>query len=83
MAQIYEEELTNSDGEWIYVAIPRDWKGAEDKKVQVILNDLCLIVPEGVMNATKELLVLRFLEAMIDAKIIDAGDVQKAVEHIL
>jgi hypothetical protein len=29
------------------------------------------------------LIVLRLLEAMIEGDVIDAGDVQKAVEHIL
>lgn len=83
MTYVYDQELTSTDGEWLYVQIPKDWKGAEDKKVRVILNDLCVVVPEGVANATKELLVLRFLEALIDSNIIDYGDVQKAVEHIL
>ena len=58
-------------------------EGAEEKKVRIIVNDLCVIVPEGIANATGELLVLRFLEAMINGKIIDYGDVQKAVEHLL
>ncbi len=83
MAYIYEQELTSSDDSWFYVAIPKDWKGAEGKKVKVIVNDLCVIVPKGIADATGELLVLRFLEAMIDGKIIDYGDVQKAVEHLL
>lgn len=82
MVYIYDQELT-SDGDWFYVAIPKDWKGGEDKKVRIIVNDVCVVVPEGVANATKELLVLRLLEALINGKIIDYGDVQKAVEHIL
>lgn len=83
MTEVYDQELTSSDGDWFYVPIPKDWKWAEDKKVKVIVNDLCVIVPEGVASATGELLVLRFLEAMIEGRIIDYGDVQKAVEHLL
>lgn len=84
MAYVYEQELTTSDDSWFYVAIPKDWKGVEaDKKVRVIVNDICVIVPEGIANATGELLVLRFLEAMISGKVIDYGDVQKALEHLL
>ena len=83
MAYMYEQELTNSDDSWFYVGIPKDWKGAEEKKVRIIVDGLCVIVPEGIANATGELLVLRFLEAMIKGKIIDYGDVQKAVEHLL
>lgn len=84
MAYVYEQELTNSDDSWIYVPIPKDWKGLEEeRKVRIIVNDICIIVPEGIANATGELLVLRFLEAMINGKVIDYGDVQKAVEHLL
>jgi hypothetical protein len=84
MAYEYEQELTQSDDSWFYVPIPKDWKGIEsEKKVRVIVNGICIIVPEGIANATGELLVLRFLEAMIDGKIIDYGDVQKALEHLL
>jgi hypothetical protein len=83
MAYIYDQELTSSDDSWFYVGIPKDWKGAEEKKVKIIVNDLCVIVPEGIANATGELIVLRFLEAMINGKIIDYGDVQKALEHLL
>jgi hypothetical protein len=83
MAYMYEQELTRSDDSWFYVGIPKDWKGAEERKVKIIVNDLCIIVPEGIADATGELLVLRFLEAMIKGKIIDYGDVQKAVEHLL
>ncbi|MEM2761035.1 MAG: hypothetical protein QXU32_06320 [Nitrososphaerales archaeon] len=84
MAYVYEQELTSSNDEWFYVPIPKEWKGVEsEKKVRIIVNDICVIVPEGIANATGELLVLRFLEAMINGKIIDYGDVQKAVEHLL
>jgi hypothetical protein len=34
-------------------------------------------------GATGELIVLRLLEAMMAGEIIDAGDIQKAIEHIL
>lgn len=84
MAYVYEHELTTEDDSWVYVPVPKDWKGIEDeRKVRVIVNDICIVVPEGIANATGELLVLRFLEAMISGKVIDYGDVQKAVEHLL
>ncbi|MFY3740153.1 MAG: hypothetical protein HMLIMOIP_000578 [Candidatus Nitrosomirales archaeon] len=83
MAYMYEQELTSSDDSWFYVGIPKDWKGAKEKKVKIIVNDLCVIVPESIANATGELLVLKFLEAMINGKIIEYGDVQKALEHLL
>lgn len=83
MAYEYEQELTKSDDSWFYVGIPKDWKGAEEKKVRIIVNDICVIVPEGIANATRELLVITFLQAMIDSKIIDYGDVQKAAEHFV
>ena len=84
MIYVYEQQLTNSDNSWFYVPIPKDWKGVEEEKnVRIIVNDICIIIPEGIANATGELLVLKFLEAMIDAKVIDYGDVQKALEHLL
>ncbi len=84
MAHVYEQELIDSDDLWFYIPIPKDWKGVgEEKKVRIIINDICIIVPEGIANATGELLVLKFLEALIDGKVIDYGDIQKAVEHLL
>jgi hypothetical protein len=81
---VYEQELTSYDDSWFYISIPRDWKGvADEKKMRIIVNDICIIVPEGIANATGELLVLRFLEAAIAGDIIDYGDVQKALEHLL
>jgi hypothetical protein len=47
------------------------------------VDDVCVIVPQTIAGATGELIVLRLLEAMMAGGIIDAGDVQKAIEHIL
>jgi hypothetical protein len=51
--------------------------------VTVIVDDVCVIVPQTIAGATGELIVLRLLEAMMAGEIIDAGDIQKAIEHIL
>jgi len=42
-----------------------------------------VIIPQTIAGATGELIVLRLLEAMMSGNIVDAGDIQKAVEHIL
>ena len=84
MVYVYDHELINSDNSWLYIPIPKDWNGVdEDKKVRIIMNDICVIVPVGIANATGELLVLKFLESMIEGKLIEYGDVQKALEHLL
>ncbi len=81
---MYEHELINSDNSWLYIPILKDWNGVEeDKKVRIIMNDICVIVPVGIANGTGELLVLKFLESMIEGKLIEYGDVQKALEHLL
>ena len=49
----------------------------------IIVDDVCVIVPQTIAGATGELIVLRLLEAMMAGDIIDAGDIQKAIEHIL
>jgi hypothetical protein len=51
--------------------------------VTIIVDDVCVIVPQTIAGATGELIVLRTLESMMAGNIIDAGDVQKAIEHIL
>ena len=80
---LYQNPHDNSDADNFYISIPKDWSGAADEEVTVIVDDVCVIVPQTIAGATGELIVLRLLEAMIDGDIIDAGDVQKAVEHIL
>ena len=49
----------------------------------VIVDDVCVVIPQTIAGATGELIVLRLLEAMIAGDVIDAGDIQKAIEHIL
>jgi hypothetical protein len=84
MARIlYQNPHDNSDSDNFYIRIPKDWSGATDDEVTVIVDDVCVIVPQTIAGATGELIVLRLLEAMIEGDVIDAGDVQKAVEHIL
>lgn len=80
---LYQNPHDNADADNFYIRIPTDWSGASDDEVTVIVDDVCVVVPQTIAGATGELIVLRLLEAMIDGDIIDAGDVQKAVEHIL
>ena len=80
---LYQNPHDNSDHDNFYISIPKDWSGASDDEVTVIVDDVCVIVPQTIAGATGELIVLRLLEAMINGDVIDAGDVQKAVEHIL
>jgi hypothetical protein len=83
MVQVLYQDLTKSDSNYFYIGIPKDWSGAADNEVTVIVDDVCVIVPKAIAGATGELVVLRLLEAMIAGDVIDAGDVQKAIEHIL
>ncbi len=83
MVQVLYQDLNKSDDNYFYIGIPRDWSGASDNEVTVIVDDVCVVVPKGIAGATGELVVLRLLEAMIAGDVIDAGDVQKAIEHIL
>jgi len=83
MVQVLYQDLSNSDSNYYYIGIPKDWSGARDDEVTVIVDDVCVVVPQTIAGATGELLVLRLLEAMMAAEVIDAGDIQKAIEHIL
>jgi hypothetical protein len=80
---LYQNPHSNADGDNFYVSIPKDWSGGADDEVTVIVDDVCVVIPQTIAGATGELIVLRLLEAMIEGDVIDAGDVQKAVEHIL
>ncbi len=80
---LYQNPHSNADSENFYISIPKDWSGGTDDEVTVIVDDVCVIVPQTIAGATGELIVLRLLEAMMEGDIIDAGDVQKAIEHIL
>ena len=55
----------------------------KDNDVTVVVSDVCVVIPQTIAGATGELIVLRTLEAMMDANVINAGDIQKAIEHIL
>jgi hypothetical protein len=84
MVKILNQHLpSNSDSEYYYIRIPKDWNGGNDNEVTVIVDDVCVVVPQTIAGATGELIVLRILEAMMAGDIIDAGDIQKAIEHIL
>ena len=83
MVQVLYQDLSRSDSDYYYVGIPKDWSGVADNEITVIVDDVCVIVPKAIAGATGELVVLRLLEAMIAGDVIDAGDVQKAIEHIL
>ena len=80
---LYQDPHYKSDSEFQYIGIPKDWRGGYDNEVTVIVDDVCVIVPQTIAGATGELIVLRMLESMMAGNIIDAGDVQKAIEHIL
>ena len=83
MVQILYQNLSKSDSNYYYIGIPKDWSGSRDDEVTVIVDDVCVVVPQTIAGATGELIVLRLLEAMMTGDIIDAGDIQKAIEHIL
>ena len=84
MVQILYQDLSETaDTNYFYVGIPKDWSGATDKDVTVIVDDVVVVVPQTIAGATGELIVLRLLEAMMAGDVIDAGDIQKAIEHIL
>ena len=80
---LYQNPHTNADSDNFYISIPKDWSGGADDEVTVIIDDVCVIVPQTIAGATGELIVLRLLEAMMEGDIIDPGDIQKAIEHIL
>ena len=83
MVKVLYQDLSNQDSRYYYIGIPRDWKGGKDNEVTVIVDDVCVIVPQTIAGATGELIVLRLLEAMMEGNVINAGDIQKAIEHIL
>ena len=80
---LYQDPHSNSDSDYYNIRIPKDWSGGNDNEVTVIIDDVCVVVPQTIAGATGELIVLRTLEAMMAGEIIDAGDIQKAIEHIL
>ncbi len=68
MVEVVYQDLSNS---------------GKDNDVTVIVSDVCVVIPQTIAGATGELIVLRTLQAMMDANVINAGDIQKAIEHIL
>ena len=80
---LYQNPHSSADADNFYISIPKYWSGGADDEVTVIVDDVCVVIPQTIAGATGELIVLRLLEAMIEGDVIDAGDVQKAVEHIL
>jgi len=83
MVEVLYQDLSNNDFKNYYIAIPKDWKYGKDNEVTVVISDICVIIPQTISGATGELKVLRLLEAMMEGGVIDAGDIQKAIEHIL
>lgn len=83
MVEILYQDLSNQDFRNYYIAIPKDWKYGKDNEVMVVVSDICVIIPQTISGATGELKVLKLLEAMMDGGVINAGDIQKAIEHIL
>ncbi len=83
MVEVVYQDLSNKDSQNYYIGMPKIWKYGKDDDVTVIVSDICVVIPQTIAGATGELKVLRTLEAMMDANIINAGDIQKAIEHIL
>ncbi|MBM3898377.1 MAG: hypothetical protein FJ358_07650 [Thaumarchaeota archaeon] len=82
MTEVIRQELVK-EGEDYIIRIPGSWEGGQDRTADIIIDEICLVVPDSISNATGELLVLRLLEAMINSGIISADDAQKAIEHIV
>ncbi len=83
MVEVLYQDLSNNHFKNYYIAIPKDWKYGKDNEVTVVVSDICVIIPQTISGATGELKVLRLLEAMMEGGVINAGDIQKAIEHIL
>ena len=83
MVEVVYQDLSNKDSQNYYIGIPKNWKYGKDDDVTVIVSDVGVIIPQTIAGATGELKVLRTLEAMMDANVINTGDIQKAIAHIL
>ena len=83
MVEVLYQDLSHNDFKNYYIAIPKDWKYGKDNDVTVIVSDICVVIPQTISGATGELKVLRLLEAMMEGNVINAGDIKKAIEHIL
>ena len=83
MVEVLYQDLSNKDSQNYYISIPKDLKYWKEDDVTVVVSDVCVVIPQTIAGATGELKVLRTLEAMMDANVINTGDIQKAIEHIL
>ena len=52
MVEILYQDLSKSDSNYYYIGIPKDWSGANDNEVTVIVDDVCVIVPQTIAGAT-------------------------------
>ena len=82
MVTVVEAEIIEKDGK-LYLPIPENWPGLEDRKPLLALNDIILVIPQYIANATGELLMIRLIEGLLEARVIRADDIQKAVEHFI
>jgi len=82
MTEIFDSKLDKTETELI-VKLPRTWRGSEDDNFRIVLDEICVIFPESISNATGELVVLTFIESIINAGLVRPDDVQKALEHIV
>ena len=71
MVEVIYQDLSNKDSRNYYIGIPRNWKYGKDDDVTVIVSDVCVVIPQTIAGATGELKVLRTLEAMLDANVIN------------
>ena len=83
MVEVVYQDLSNKDSQNYYIGIPRNWKYGKDDDVTVVVSDVCVVIPQTIAGATGELKVLRTLEAMLDANVVNTGDIQKAIENVL
>lgn len=68
----------------LYVKIPNYWKGLEkDSKPYMLINDIIILIPQYVINATGEFLMYKIMEGLIELGIISVDDIQKASEHFV
>jgi hypothetical protein len=52
MVQILYQNLNNSDSNFYYIGIPKDWIGANYNDVTVFVDYICVVVPQTIGGAT-------------------------------
>lgn len=77
-----ELDLIEKDGS-LYMEIPKDWSGLEERKPWVLVNDIIIVVPQHVLNSTGELLMYKLMEGLMELGVIKVDDIQKAAEHFV